>query len=226
MNLYTKQILHLNKCFQAHNFLLFCLCQSQPQFNGIYYWIRSNNSTQRLVNHPHHLCGNSKNDDQAPISNVLITGVSPKLTVHSDSSSVFLFLFFFLPVDGAPVWTVPKSPSAGEQLKNGGVTPLRSAEPSPALRIRSQSRGAEVGKHLRHTVIIIAPFFPSCSLLLFWPVPVFSLANVKPLGSKFILDKGIKHVIPCQYVSQARCQKWLVIYSIFTLTLWVRPYFD
>ncbi|XP_008329449.2 oxysterol-binding protein-related protein 10 [Cynoglossus semilaevis] len=47
------------------------------------------------------------------------------------------------PSDGAPVWTVPKSPSAGEQLKNGGVTPLRSAEPSPALRIRSQSRGAE-----------------------------------------------------------------------------------
>ncbi|KAM9738143.1 oxysterol-binding protein-related protein 10 isoform 3-T3 [Menidia menidia] len=44
--------------------------------------------------------------------------------------------------DGAPVWTVPKSPS-GEQLKNGGLTPLRSAEPSPALRKRSLSHGAE-----------------------------------------------------------------------------------
>nr|XP_043907965.1 oxysterol-binding protein-related protein 10-like isoform X2 [Solea senegalensis] len=47
------------------------------------------------------------------------------------------------PSDGVPVWTVPKSPS-GEQLKNGGLTPLRSAEPWPALRIRSQSHGAEV----------------------------------------------------------------------------------
>ncbi|XP_026155837.1 oxysterol-binding protein-related protein 10 isoform X2 [Mastacembelus armatus] len=46
------------------------------------------------------------------------------------------------PSDGAPVWTVPKSPS-GEQLKNGGLTPLRSAEPSPALRKRSLSHGAE-----------------------------------------------------------------------------------
>uniref|UniRef100_A0A4W6E4W8 Oxysterol-binding protein n=1 Tax=Lates calcarifer TaxID=8187 RepID=A0A4W6E4W8_LATCA len=35
------------------------------------------------------------------------------------------------------------SPS-GEQLKNGGLTPLRSAEPSPALRIRSLSHGTEV----------------------------------------------------------------------------------
>uniref|UniRef100_A0A3Q0RFW1 Oxysterol-binding protein n=1 Tax=Amphilophus citrinellus TaxID=61819 RepID=A0A3Q0RFW1_AMPCI len=32
--------------------------------------------------------------------------------------------------NGAPVWTVPKSPS-GEQLKNGGLTPLQSAAPSP-----------------------------------------------------------------------------------------------
>uniref|UniRef100_A0A8D3BEC7 Oxysterol-binding protein n=1 Tax=Scophthalmus maximus TaxID=52904 RepID=A0A8D3BEC7_SCOMX len=46
------------------------------------------------------------------------------------------------PSDGVPVWTVPKSPS-GEQWKNGGPTPLRSAEPSPALRIRSPSHGAE-----------------------------------------------------------------------------------
>ncbi|XP_047461411.1 oxysterol-binding protein-related protein 10 [Mugil cephalus] len=46
------------------------------------------------------------------------------------------------PSDGVPVWTVPKSPS-GEQLKNGGPTPLRSAEPSPALRKRSLSHGAE-----------------------------------------------------------------------------------
>ncbi|CAG5886704.1 unnamed protein product, partial [Menidia menidia] len=46
-------------------------------------------------------------------------------------------------LNGAPVWTVPKSPS-GEQLKNGGLTPLRSAEPSPALRKRSLSHGAEV----------------------------------------------------------------------------------
>ncbi|XP_062266117.1 oxysterol-binding protein-related protein 10 isoform X2 [Platichthys flesus] len=46
------------------------------------------------------------------------------------------------PSDGVPVWTVPKSPS-GELMKNGGLTPLRSAEPSPALRIRSLSHGAE-----------------------------------------------------------------------------------
>ncbi|XP_029022115.1 oxysterol-binding protein-related protein 10 isoform X2 [Betta splendens] len=46
------------------------------------------------------------------------------------------------PSDGAPVWTVPKSPS-GEQLKNGGLTPLRSAEPSPALRKKSLCHGAE-----------------------------------------------------------------------------------
>ncbi|KAM6904277.1 oxysterol-binding protein-related protein 10-like [Lycodopsis pacificus] len=46
------------------------------------------------------------------------------------------------PSDGVPVWTVPKSPS-GEQLKNGVLTPLRSAEPSPAFRERSLSHGAE-----------------------------------------------------------------------------------
>ncbi|XP_078123635.1 oxysterol-binding protein-related protein 10 isoform X2 [Sander vitreus] len=46
------------------------------------------------------------------------------------------------PSDGVPVWTVPKSPS-GEQLKNGGLTPLRSTEPSPALRKKSLSHGAE-----------------------------------------------------------------------------------
>lgn len=47
------------------------------------------------------------------------------------------------PADGVPVWTVPKSPS-GELLKNGGVTPLRSAEASPALSKRSVCCGAEV----------------------------------------------------------------------------------
>ncbi|XP_068567348.1 oxysterol-binding protein-related protein 10-like isoform X2 [Cebidichthys violaceus] len=46
------------------------------------------------------------------------------------------------PSDGVPVWTVPKSPSE-EQLKNGVLTPLRSAEPSPAFRKRSLSHGAE-----------------------------------------------------------------------------------
>ncbi|XP_062384850.1 oxysterol-binding protein-related protein 10 [Sardina pilchardus] len=39
------------------------------------------------------------------------------------------------PSDCLPVWTVPKSPSA-ERLRNGGVTPLGSAEPSPALQKR------------------------------------------------------------------------------------------
>ncbi|XP_011607707.2 oxysterol-binding protein-related protein 10 isoform X3 [Takifugu rubripes] len=46
------------------------------------------------------------------------------------------------PSDGVPVWTVPKSPS-GELLKNGGLTPLCSAEPSPALSKRSTSHGTE-----------------------------------------------------------------------------------
>uniref|UniRef100_A0A8C5FCZ5 Oxysterol-binding protein n=1 Tax=Gadus morhua TaxID=8049 RepID=A0A8C5FCZ5_GADMO len=44
--------------------------------------------------------------------------------------------------DGAPVWTVPKSPSV-EHLKNGGPTPLRLAEPSPSLRKKGMSPGAE-----------------------------------------------------------------------------------
>ncbi|KAM6958670.1 oxysterol-binding protein-related protein 10-like isoform 1-T1 [Aplochiton taeniatus] len=44
--------------------------------------------------------------------------------------------------DGVPVWTVPKSPS-GEPLKNGSLASLRSAEPSPALRKKSLSHGAE-----------------------------------------------------------------------------------
>ncbi|XP_056438378.1 oxysterol-binding protein-related protein 10-like isoform X2 [Gadus chalcogrammus] len=44
--------------------------------------------------------------------------------------------------DGAPVWTVPKSPSV-DHLKNGGPTPLRLAEPSPSLRKKGMSPGAE-----------------------------------------------------------------------------------
>uniref|UniRef100_A0A3Q3GZ77 Oxysterol-binding protein n=1 Tax=Labrus bergylta TaxID=56723 RepID=A0A3Q3GZ77_9LABR len=44
--------------------------------------------------------------------------------------------------NGVPVWTVPKSPSR-ELLKNGGLTPLQSAEPSPTFRKRSLSHGAE-----------------------------------------------------------------------------------
>ncbi|XP_037548715.1 oxysterol-binding protein-related protein 10 [Nematolebias whitei] len=44
--------------------------------------------------------------------------------------------------DGVPVWTVPKSPS-GEQLKDEGLTPLRSSELSPAFRRRTLSHGAE-----------------------------------------------------------------------------------
>nr|XP_057902340.1 oxysterol-binding protein-related protein 10 isoform X2 [Doryrhamphus excisus] len=46
------------------------------------------------------------------------------------------------PIEGNPMWTVLKSPS-GQQLKNGGLTPLRLAEPSPGLRERSLSHGAE-----------------------------------------------------------------------------------
>ncbi|XP_020788268.2 oxysterol-binding protein-related protein 10 isoform X2 [Boleophthalmus pectinirostris] len=45
------------------------------------------------------------------------------------------------PSDGAPVWTVPKSPSV-EQMRNG-LTPLHSAEPSPDSRKRSLPHGAE-----------------------------------------------------------------------------------
>uniref|UniRef100_A0A3Q3D8W7 Oxysterol-binding protein n=1 Tax=Hippocampus comes TaxID=109280 RepID=A0A3Q3D8W7_HIPCM len=44
---------------------------------------------------------------------------------------------------GVPVWTVPKSPS-GQHLKNGGLTPLRSAESSPALRERNIGQSEEV----------------------------------------------------------------------------------
>ncbi|KAJ8000386.1 hypothetical protein DPEC_G00204280 [Dallia pectoralis] len=44
--------------------------------------------------------------------------------------------------DGVPVWTVPKSHS-GERVKNGGLTPLFSAEPSPALKKTSPVQTAE-----------------------------------------------------------------------------------
>ncbi|KAL0962517.1 hypothetical protein UPYG_G00341040 [Umbra pygmaea] len=44
--------------------------------------------------------------------------------------------------DGVPVWTVPKSLS-GEDLKNGGPTPLRSAEPSPVLKKKNLAHCAE-----------------------------------------------------------------------------------
>ncbi|XP_012991138.2 oxysterol-binding protein-related protein 10 isoform X2 [Esox lucius] len=44
--------------------------------------------------------------------------------------------------DGVPVWAVPKSHS-GERLKNGGLTPVRSAEPSPALKKKSCAHCAE-----------------------------------------------------------------------------------
>lgn len=67
----------------------------------------------------------------ALVSLLLTESLQPALTLPCQFS------------DGVPVWTVPKSPS-GEQLKNGGLTPLRSAEPSPALRKRSLSHGAEV----------------------------------------------------------------------------------
>uniref|UniRef100_A0A3Q3WP98 Oxysterol-binding protein n=1 Tax=Mola mola TaxID=94237 RepID=A0A3Q3WP98_MOLML len=57
---------------------------------------------------------------------------------------------------GVPVWTVPKSPS-GEPLKNGGLTPLRSAEPSPALGKRTVSHGAEVSLPLPAPVVFQSP---------------------------------------------------------------------
>lgn len=53
--------------------------------------------------------------------------------------------------DGVPVWTVPKSPS-GELLKNGGLTPLCSAEPSPALSKRRTSHGPEVRDVTKHHI--------------------------------------------------------------------------
>ncbi len=67
--------------------------------------------------------------------------------------------------DGVPVWTVPKSPS-GELLKNGGLTPLRSAEPSPALRKRSLSHGAEVRNITSYCQISFCLPFPCCLGLL------------------------------------------------------------
>lgn len=73
--------------------------------------------------------------------------------------------------DAAPVWTVPKSPS-GEQLKNGGLTPLRSAEPSPALRKRSLSRGAEVRQSTSYS-----QFSPVSSLLLLFLSSVILLCR-------------------------------------------------
>ncbi|XP_076158294.1 oxysterol-binding protein-related protein 10 [Alosa pseudoharengus] len=46
------------------------------------------------------------------------------------------------PSDCLPLWTVPKSPSA-ERLRNGGVTPLCSAEPSPALQKKDLPQNAQ-----------------------------------------------------------------------------------
>lgn len=51
----------------------------------------------------------------------------------------------FVHVDTLPLWAVPKSPSA-ERLRNGGVTPLCSAEPSPALPKKGLPQNAQV-KH-------------------------------------------------------------------------------
>ncbi|KAL6473386.1 hypothetical protein MHYP_G00169470 [Metynnis hypsauchen] len=49
--------------------------------------------------------------------------------------------------DGAHVWTVPKSPSA-ECVRNGGVAPLHSTEPSPSLRKKGPAHNAEAGVEL------------------------------------------------------------------------------
>ncbi|KAL2080601.1 hypothetical protein ACEWY4_024394 [Coilia grayii] len=46
------------------------------------------------------------------------------------------------PSDAIPLWTVPKSLSA-ERLRNGGMTPLCSSEPSPALRKKGLPQNAE-----------------------------------------------------------------------------------
>ncbi|XP_076862356.1 oxysterol-binding protein-related protein 10 isoform X2 [Brachyhypopomus gauderio] len=42
------------------------------------------------------------------------------------------------PSDGEPVWTVPKSPSAGS-VRNGGMTPTCSTRPSPLLRTKGST---------------------------------------------------------------------------------------
>lgn len=83
--------------------------------------------------------------------------------------------------DGVPVWTVPKSPS-GELLKNGGLTPLRSAEPSPALGKRSVSHGAEVREILHHPRIAsVSAYFPCCLVVVFW---AYGVSDVGPTPLK------------------------------------------
>ncbi|KAM6974161.1 oxysterol-binding protein-related protein 10 isoform 2-T2 [Tautogolabrus adspersus] len=74
--------------------------------------------------------------------NILQQTQSHSQAPHHCQSSDSNFTSHEAPSDGVPVWTVPKSPS-GELLKNGGLTPLRSAEPSPTFRKRSLSHGAE-----------------------------------------------------------------------------------
>ncbi|XP_049329128.1 oxysterol-binding protein-related protein 10-like [Astyanax mexicanus] len=49
--------------------------------------------------------------------------------------------------DGSHVWTVPKTPSV-ECVRNGGVAPLLSAEPSPSLRNTGLAPCAEAGVEL------------------------------------------------------------------------------
>ncbi|KAI4885225.1 hypothetical protein NFI96_027812 [Prochilodus magdalenae] len=48
-----------------------------------------------------------------------------------------------LRIDGAHVWTVPKSPSA-DCVRNGGMAPMRSTEPSPSLRKKGPAHVAEI----------------------------------------------------------------------------------
>ncbi|XP_035379214.1 oxysterol-binding protein-related protein 10 isoform X2 [Electrophorus electricus] len=51
------------------------------------------------------------------------------------------------PSDGAPVWTIPKSPSA-DCVRNGGATPMCSTGPSPLLRKKGSTQHTEASVEL------------------------------------------------------------------------------
>ncbi|KAI3358714.1 hypothetical protein L3Q82_015120, partial [Scortum barcoo] len=101
----------------------------------------------------------------------------------------------FTVCNGVPVWTVPKSPS-GELLKNGGLTPLRSAEPSPALRKRSLSHGAEV-----NCALLSSPVVSACLILAACGIWRIDLKDLESRKQQKVHHTGLEDISPTEEVT-------------------------